>query len=274
MTKLFLSKEQLKKSITLNADEISVPETALEISAHLGFSDYKKAEWAWLELAGAVLSHYLLDQQKRFEALLNWFYQDLGFCPREDYFGADAADLAQCILTKQGNSTTLSIVLMLLAKQLDLKLEPILLPGNTLLMCTINNKISYLDPLSGKELNRHQMHALVRGELGNAAPFKSSYIKPASLMLLLTRLLHELKAGSIVSARFEQAMECCNLLLQWHPEDIHLHRERAFIAQQLGCITLATADLKYFIENNPHDPVIDLVKIQLRELSEHAEIFH
>ena len=274
MTKLLLSNETLEKSIELNTKELSVPKTALEISEHLGFSDYKKAEWAWLELAGAVLSHYLVEPKDRFQALLSWFYNDLGFCVKEDYFGANAADLGQCLLTRQGNSTTLAIVLMLLAKQLDLKLEPILLPAQTLLHSKIDGQTLYIDPLTGKGLERHQMHAFVRGELGNAAPFKASYLKPVNMMTLLTRVLHELKAGAIVSARFEEAMECCNLLLQWNPDDVHLHRERAFIAQQLGCITLATADLKYFIEQSPHDPVIDLVKIQLRELSDHAETFH
>lgn len=274
MTKLLLSNEKLSKSIELNSADLSVSDLALTISEHLGFCDYKKAHWAWLELSGAVLSHYLSEPQQRFDSLVEWFYHHLGFCPRDNYFSVQAADLGQCLLTRQGNSTTLAIVLMLLAKQLDLKLKAVLLPGHTLLQSNIGNKLSYIDPLTGKVLSRHQMHNFVRGELGNAAPFKEQYIKPADNKMLLSRVLHELKAGAIVSGQFEQAMECCNLLFQWHPNDIHLHRERAFIAQQLGCITLATADLKYFIENNPHDPVIDLVKIQLRELSEHAETFH
>lgn len=275
MTKLCFSDTKSDPSVELNHSEISIPETVLEISEHLGFSDYKKAEWAWLELAGSVLSHYLLDQQQRLERLLTWFHQDLGFCEKKDnYYGFEAADLGQCLLTKQGNSTTLAIVLILLAKQLDLILEPILLPGYTLVLSRINNKSIYIDPLNGKALTQHQIHALVRGELGNAAPLKSNYLKPADLQKLITRVLHELKAGCIVSTRFEEAMECCNLLLQWHPDDIHLHRERAFIAQQLGCISLAASDLRYFVEQSPHDPVIDLVKLQLKELSEHAEIYH
>ncbi|MGL5410083.1 MAG: tetratricopeptide repeat protein, partial [Shewanella sp.] len=123
-------------------------------------------------------------------------------------------------------------------------------------------------------LSRHQLHVLVRGELGNAAQFKSSYLKKVSVQKLVTRMLHELKAGCIVSHQFEAAMECCNLLLQWHSDDVHLNRERAFIAEQLGCIKVAAADLQHFIDNSPHDPVIELVKMQLKELTEHAEIYH
>lgn len=69
-------------------------------------------------------------------------------------------------------------------------------------------------------------------------------------------------------------MECCSLLLQWHSDDVHLNRERAFIAQQLGCINVAAADLQHFVDNSPHDPVIEIVKMQLKELNEHAEIYH
>ncbi|ABV38056.1 conserved hypothetical protein [Shewanella sediminis HAW-EB3] len=255
-------------------ETIQLPESAFEITEHLGFSKVESAKWAWLEIAGAVLSHYVVDRHARLDGLLHWFYQDLGFCARESYFSVEAADLGACVTTRQGNSTTLATVLMLLAKQLDLDLEPLLLPGTTVLCSRIDDEVRYIDPLTGDRLNRHQLHALVRGELGNGAPFKPGYLKPASLKRLISRMIHELKAGSIVTHQFEPAMECCNLLLQWHEDDLNLNRERAFIAQQLGCISVAAADLKHFVDNSPHDPVIELVKMQLKELKEEQEIYH
>lgn len=255
-------------------DELSLPESAFDISTHLGFSDKEAAKWAWYELAGSVLSHYLVDREARLDALLNWFYQDLGFCARDSYFSIEAADLATCITTRQGNSTTLATVLMLLGKQLDLVLQPLLLPGTTVLACRLDDVVRYIDPLTGKSLTRHQLHVLVRGELGNGAPFKPRYLKPASLKRLLSRMLHELKAGAILASQFESAMECCNLLLQWHKDDLNLNRERAFIAQQLGCISVAAADLRHFVDNSPHDPVTELVKLQLKELKDEVEVYH
>lgn len=255
-------------------DGITLPESALEIGAHLDFSKLEAAKFAWFEMAGAVLSHYLVDQEQRLKAMLHWFYKDLGFCARDNYFSVEAADLGTCLISRQGNSTTLAVVLMLLAKQLDLELQPVLLPGNTVLRSNLAGTVRYLDPLTGNELTRHQLHVLVRGELGNAAELKPSYLAPAKLKKLITRMLHELKAGCIVSRKYEAAMECCSLLLQWHPDDVHLNRERAFIAQQLGCINVAAADLQHFVDNSPHDPVIEIVKMQLKELSEHAEIYH
>lgn len=255
-------------------DGVSIPETAFELSEHLGFSKAQPALWAWYEIAGSVLSHYVVDQQARLDRLFQWFYTELGFSVREDYFSVEAADLCKTVLSRQGNSTTLATLLMLLAKQLDLPVQAILLPGHTVLRSMINGEMCYYDPLTGKALSRHQLHALVRGELGNAAKLKPSYVKPASIKRIITRMLHELKAGCIVSQKFEQAMECCNLLLQWHPDDVHLNRERAFIAQQLGCIKVAMSDLQHFIDNSPHDPVIELVKMQLKELSQHSPIYH
>ncbi|QLE86442.1 MULTISPECIES: tetratricopeptide repeat protein [Shewanella] len=255
-------------------DTLTLPESAFEVTQHLGFGDKEKAKWAWYELAGSVLSHYLVDQQARLDALLKWFYRDLGFCARESYFSLEAANLATCITSRQGNSTTLATVLMLLAKQLDLKLDVLLLPGTTLLSSRINGQVMYINPLNGEQLTRHQLHVFVRGELGNGAPFKPSYLKPVSLKRILSRMIHELKAGAILTSQFEAAMECCNLLLQWHEDDLNLNRERAFIAQQLGCIKVAAADLKHFVENSPHDPVTELVKLQLKELSDDREVYH
>ncbi|QYJ87076.1 tetratricopeptide repeat protein [Shewanella mesophila] len=255
-------------------DELSLPESAFDITEYLGFSKKEVAKWAWLELAGSVLSQYLVDRNDRLNALIKWFYQDLGFCVRDSYFSVEAADLACCVTSRQGNSTTLSTLLMLLAKQLDLVLEPLLLPGNTVLCSRIDKQVRYIDPLTGNDITKHQLHVLVRGELGNGAPFKPRYLKPATIKRLLSRMLHELKAGAILSHKFESAMECCNLLLQWHSDDLNLNRERAFIAQQLGCISVAAADLQHFVDNSPHDPVTELVKLQLKELNEDREVYH
>ncbi|MCL1078351.1 hypothetical protein D5R81_08845 [Parashewanella spongiae] len=255
-------------------EKISLPELAFQLSDHLGFSNAEDAKWAWFELSGSVLSHYLVNKNQRFNALLHWFYQDLGFCQREDYYSVEAADLAITLKSRQGNSTTLATLLLLLGKQLDLTLDLLFLPGTTVLRSQIDGDIRFIDALTGKDISRSTLHALVRGELGNHAQLKSKYFKPANDKRLISRLLHELKAGSIVSQQYEKAMECCNLLMQWHSDDIHLNRERAFVAEQLGCIKVAADDLQYFVDNNPHDPVTELVKMQLKELSQHAEIYH
>ncbi|QSX29164.1 MULTISPECIES: transglutaminase family protein [Shewanella] len=253
---------------------ISLPETPLAVIEHLGLGDKAQAQWAWYELSGAVLSHYLVDQTQRFKALLNWFYRDLGFSCHSDYFGLDAANFSLCLHRRQGNSTCLAVILMLLGKQLDLKLDALLLPGMTVLVWRQGKQPLYLDPLTGELLSRQRLHAIVRGELGNSAPFKPTYLKGATVKQLLSRMLHELKAGAIVAHKFEAALECCNLLMQWYPEDASLNRERAFIAQQLGAIQVAVSDLRHFIDMSPHDPVVELVKLQLRELKEQQQILH
>ena len=255
-------------------DSVKLPESILELSQYLGFSHFEDTKWAWYELSGSVLSYYLVNQQKRLQALLNWFYQDLGFRQREDYFSSEAADLGTCLLSRQGNSTTLATLLQLLAKQLDLTLDLIFLPGHTIIRSNIDDRTQFIDPLTGKALSRKMLHAFVRGELGNHAPLKASYFKPASSKRIMSRMMHELKAGSVVSNKFEQALECCNLLMQWHNDDVHLNRERAFIAEQLGCTKMAKEDLEYFVEQSPHDPVTELVKIQLQELSDTPETYH
>ncbi|MBR9729471.1 SirB1 family protein [Shewanella intestini] len=261
-------------NILLNDDVVSIPETAFELSEHLGFLPAKAAQWAWYELSGSVLSHYVVDQQARLDGLFNWFFNDLGFCAKDDYFSVEAADLSYCVTKRQGNSTTLSTLLILLAKQLDLPLEAVLLPGHTVLRSKLGGETTYYDPFNGEPLSRRQLHNFVRGELGNAAKLTPRHVKTASVKTLISRMLNELKASCILAQKFEQALECCNLLLQWHPSDVHLNRERAFIAQQLGCIKVAMSDLQHFIDSSPHDPVTELVKMQLKELSQQSQVTH
>ncbi|NKF49602.1 tetratricopeptide repeat protein [Shewanella sp. WXL01] len=262
------------KHTFLSDDSVSIPETAFDLSEHLGFLPSKAAQWAWYELSGSVLSRYVVDQQARLDGLFKWFFNDLGFCAKEDYFSVEAADLSYCVTKRQGNSTTLSTLLVLLAKQLDLPLEAVLLPGHTVLRSKLNGKQVYHDPFSGEPMTRRQLHNLVRGELGNAARLKPKHVKAATVKTLISRMLNELKASCILTQKFEQAMECCSLLLQWHPGDVHLNRERAFIAQQLGCIKVAMSDLQHFIDSSPHDPVTELVKMQLKELSQQSQTLH
>ncbi len=255
-------------------DSVKLPESLLELSQHLGFSRFENTKWAWYELSGSVHSHYLVNRQQRFDALLNWFYRILGFRQREDYFSSEAADLGTCLLSRHGNSTTLAVLLQLLAKQLDLTLDVIFLPGHTVLRASIDDKPKFIDPLNGRPLCRDMLHAFVRGELGNHAPLKAGYLKPVSPIRIMSVMMHELKAGCIVSHQFEQALECCNLLMRRHSDDVQLNRERAFIAEQLGCTKMAKEDLEYFVEQSPHDPVTESVKIRLQKLSDTQETYH
>ncbi|QSX34621.1 tetratricopeptide repeat protein [Shewanella avicenniae] len=262
------------KKFSFNDKSLTLPDSAFELVEHLGFNSVKQAQWAWFELSGAVVSHYLADEAQRLQALLNFFYKERGFKAADEYFSIAAADLGMCFMLRRGNSTTLATALMLLARQLDLPMQLLLLPGTTVIACESAGEFRYIDPLTGNFLSRHHLHALVKGELGNAAPFKARYLKPGSNKLILMRMMSELKAACVLTHEFEAAMECCNLMLEWFPDELNLHRERAFIAHQLGAIHVATADLQFFIDNNPHDPMVELVKMQLRELGEESQTFH
>lgn len=262
------------KQFSFSDESLTLPDSAFELLEHLGFNAAEQAKWAWFELSGAVLSRYLADEEARLQALLSFFYQERGFQAAEEYFTIAAADLGMCFMLHRGNSTTLATALKLLGKQLDLQLDLLLLPGSTALVCAIAGEFHYIDPLTGHFLSRHDLHSLVKGELGNAAPFKPRYLQPANNQLILMRMMSELKSAAVLAHEFEAALECCNLMLAWYPDELNLHRERAFIAHQLGAIHVATADLQFFIDNNPHDPMVELVKMQLRELGEESQTFH
>ncbi len=258
---------------SLKQDELSLPESAFELCQHLGFGLAKQANWAWLELSGSVLSHYLVDQQRRFQALLNWFYKDLGFAPEKIIFPG-RRPISASVFSAAREQHHIGNCAYVAWQTAGLEIRPCTVAGHHSAGLPRGRRTHLSRPSSGERLSKERLHALVRGELGNSAPLKASYLKPVGTQRLMTRMLHELKAGAIVAHEFEVAMECCNLLLEWHADDLSLHRERAFIAQQLGAIHVASADLQYFVDNSPHDPVVELVKMQLRELGDDPQTFH
>ena len=53
-------------------------------------------------------------------------------------------------------------------------------------------------------------------------------------------------------------------------------RDRGFIFQQLDCFKLASSDFEYFIEQYPEDPIVMLLKQQIKKMKieKHTQTIH
>ncbi|GLS82970.1 tetratricopeptide repeat protein [Paraferrimonas haliotis] len=256
--------------------DLEEPSALLELGETLGLSQIKTSQWRLLELKGAVLSQYLIDHQQRLAALLEWFYQTQGFAAAEKgYFSAASADIGRVLTTREGNATALAVILKILAKQLNLTLDILMLPGNCVLRFEHNGQCHYLNPLDGQPLTLHQMHSLIRGELGNHAQLEEHYLRGATNEIISKRLINEIKAGFVVEGKFELALHCCNLLMSRYPEQLQYVRERAFMEQQLGCHKAAAVDLQTFMDKSPKDEALaELLRMQIKELQQAQAIYH
>lgn len=64
------------------------------------------------------------------------------------------------------------------------------------------------------------------------------------------------------------------ILLQITPNDPYEIRDRGLIYSQLDCDHIALADLIYFIEHCPEDPISEIIKIQIHSIEQKKVVLH
>ncbi|WP_163934260.1 tetratricopeptide repeat protein [Paraferrimonas sp. SM1919] len=256
-------------------EDIQFPQTIFELNQLLQIGDTQVAHWKWLELSGGVLSQYVIGAENRFNALLNWFYKEQGFIAADkDYFSVHAIELAQVLSRRSGNATSFALLLWMLAKQLDLKVDIIVIPGQFVLRADLDGKQVYVNPINGEQWSVERLHKQIKGELGAHVTVTDEMLSCATDAKIIKQLVQHLKASSLLDKNYELALKCSNIQIDWFPDEYPLKRERAFIVQQLGCVTAAAADLQDFVDNSPKDAVRDAVKLQLKLLQDTTEVFH
>ncbi|MFT7456862.1 MAG: regulator of sirC expression with transglutaminase-like and TPR domain, partial [Marinobacter maritimus] len=84
---------------------------------------------------------------------------------------------------------------------------------------------------------------------------------------IMMRLINVIKAAYVQEKSLEQALLCCDMLLRIDPNDAYEVRDRGFLFQQLDCLNLARTDFEFFIEHYPQDPIVGLLKRQIRQIN-------
>lgn len=255
--------------------DISFPKSLFQLGQHLNLSSMKASQARWKMLTDEVLDCYRIDRFERIQALLHWYYEHKKFSQSDDdYFAAKNLDIGSVLRERQGASLSLAIIFQALAEHLDLNVEILLLPSDAIISMRHQESAYYFSALDGTQLTFHQLHCLVRAHKGNLAPMSDDYFIPVSSEEILLRLLGDLKSSALSYKEFELGFEVCNILIEWQGREVYWLRERAFMAQQMGCIDFACAELEDVLELDPHDPLQEIVKYHLYEMKSQQNIFH
>ncbi|MFC3914870.1 SirB1 family protein [Pseudaeromonas sharmana] len=207
----------------------------------------------------------------RIEQLGRIFYQTLGFAvDDEGYFHPDNCLLSLVLQRRRGNPLTLGILLLHLARTLEIPADGICFPGQFLLRLGAEAKAVILDPLDGQHLDRHGLEWRLRGVQGNLARLTADHLQGASQTAILHRLLTVAKGSYLQARLLPQALRCSELLLILHPDDPYEVRDRGLVYQQLECDQQAVNDLQYFIAHCPTDPARGLLQEQVTRLQQRA----
>ncbi|MGF1908060.1 SirB1 family protein [Vibrio kasasachensis] len=240
-----------------------------------------QVDWATAEMqrllkdAESVLVHENQVQQ-RFDAFLRLFYHEWGFQGDKDaYFDSANAFLDKVLQRRKGIPVSLGALLLYFGKQLGFPVEGITFPTQFVVMVRWpDHPVQYVNPFNGEFVSEHTLRAWLVGQKGPFAQLKPNHLKATDHPTVIGRWLALIKSALLREERYALALRCTDLALMFAPDDPYEIRDRGFIYQQLDCHLVASSDYQYFIEQCPEDPAADLLKNQVRAMSQTQVTLH
>ncbi|QCI19274.1 tetratricopeptide repeat protein [Buchnera aphidicola] len=194
---------------------------------------------------------------------------------KKKYQLSDMLWMDKVLKTRQGIALSLGILLMHLAKEINLTLTPILFPTQLILKYFhVNKSICFFNPLNGETIDRRTLDMWIKGNISPTSELKKSDLKESTPISILKKLLNTLKTSLIEEKKMELALNTSNVLLEINPNNPYEIRDRGLIYAQLECYNASLQDLNYFIEKCPDDPISELIKIQIHTIEQKKTSFH
>jgi len=176
---------------------------------------------------------------------------------------------------RKGIPVSLGSLLLYFGKQLGFPVEGITFPTQFVVMVRWpEHPVQYVNPFNGEYVSEHTLRAWLVGQKGPFAKLKPNYLKAADHPTVIGRWLALIKSALLREERYALALRCSDLALSFAPDDPYEIRDRGFIYQQLDCHQIALSDYQYFIDQCPEDPAAELLKNQVRAMSQTQVTLH
>lgn len=224
-----------------------------------------------LNLQHIVIKSKLADcaaaDKAKLEKLIDILYQQQGFKGDwKSFFAVENALLSKVLSRRQGIPISMGILFLDLLKTCGFDAQGICFPSGFLIRINLQDEVLYFDPFTGELPLWDKLELKVRGQLGNHARLTAEMLEPDDNKTIIKRLINVIKAAYIQADILALALLCSDLLLRIDPDDAYEVRDRGFIFQQLDCFTLASSDFEFFIEQFPEDPIVSLLKQQIKQM--------
>lgn len=218
----------------------------------------------------------LLSQDEQLEKLLALFYGEWGFTDsRGVYRLSDALWLDQVLKNRQGSAVSLGAILLWVANRLSLPLVPVIFPTQLILRIeSLEGEMWLINPFNGETLNEHTLEVWLKGNISPVAELFDEDLDEADNAEVIRKLLDTLKSSLMEEQQMELALRTSEALLQFNPEDPYEIRDRGLIYAQLECEHVALTDLSYFVEQCPEDPISEMIRAQINNISHKQIVLH
>ena len=258
----------------------SLIEVAMAVEAELTGITVKKIKDELLLqhiVIKSKLSGFSVADKAKLNKLIDILYQQQGFKGDwQSFFEVENALISKVLARRKGIPISLGVLLLDLLKICDFDAQGICFPSGFLIRINLQDEVLYLDPFTGELPSWDKLELKVRGQLGNHARLTADMLEPDDNKTIIKRLINIIKAAYIQADVLAQGLLCSDMLLRIDPDDAFEVRDRGFIFQQLDCFKLASDDFEFFIEQFPEDPIVGLLKQQIKQMSldEHSQVIH
>ncbi|XXT19004.1 transglutaminase-like domain-containing protein [Sorangium sp. So ce429] len=144
------------------------------------------------------------------EALLRWFYGELGFHGNtSDYYDPKNSYLHEVLDRQTGIPITLAVVLIEVCSRAGMEAQGVSFPGHFLVRTPVRGGVLLIDPFEGRLIGRDDLRTLHTRATGATRDPDPRLLVPAQKRQILVRMLNNLR--SIYSSRSDAARLRCVL---------------------------------------------------------------
>jgi regulator of sirC expression with transglutaminase-like and TPR domain len=173
-------------------------------------SEYKKKLDHFADMVAGDI-RYTLDERKQMRRLLRFVFDDLNFRgDTEEYHDPSNSYMNEVIDQRKGLPISLSLVVLFLARRLDLPFYGINMPIHFMIKFDGNQQSAFIDPFDGgKIVNYEQLYYFLKK---NGIEPKADHFKPARPIDILARALRNLIHGYAKREELERVNQLKDLL--------------------------------------------------------------
>ncbi|HZQ10045.1 MAG TPA: tetratricopeptide repeat protein [Anaerolineae bacterium] len=205
--------------------------------------------------------------------LNRYLFQELGFVGnRTEYYDPRNSYLNDVLERRTGLPITLSVIVLALAKRLDLPIVGVGLPGHFVVKWDDGEHEIVFDPFErGKVLDREEIKSRVRDTFHPHAEFQAEWLTAVSAKYILSRMLNNLKAIFLQNNQIERAWQVVDKLLLLDPRAATEIRDMGLLSLRLGAYRQAAISLEEYLLSHADAPDADQVRLYLRAALAHVE---
>jgi regulator of sirC expression with transglutaminase-like and TPR domain len=173
----------------------------------------------------------------RLRVLSRFLYQTVGFRGNDaEYYEPENSYLNDVVRRRLGIPITLGIVYMAVARRAGIAMFGVGTPGHFVIARrTEDDETWYVDPFTGRVLDREECLAAVEERLGEENVLDESHLRPATAGEIAVRVLRNLKACHVMRDDWRAALPVQRRIAMLEPNIAAEQRD-------LGLISLRTGD--------------------------------